>query len=377
MPLLNAKREIQVGNTVYRYFPNGVAKVESEYILEIDDCIDEIQTIEVTELNAEKPIPMTSHLVFIPYNYFQNGQLSMWDDEPEGDYYTDPETDTTVQYPEPIILSDGTIIPGENVREVNYNSSGDGGWLHKLTTGLFGRNTVAIKKFTNNKKLVLNLYDQNYIIYSNIGTHLKMQKKVFGIWWNIKAEEMEHGWDVMGLAYKCKKQPIEYFVNPNTNKKEYPTHAWNPFPMGTESRLLFTIPIISYNFTTKDLNRIFKSLVSQAYKTTTNEIRNLIGNNQKRADLMSFSDREILILNGHHSTRETNTRSMQTKFFAKWFPGDYKFGFSFGSSIQFKSFKIDPDDGVRLDCGVVYGAIKYNGKWIGARIYKTSKIKNQ
>lgn len=50
--------------------------------------------------------------------------------------------------------------------------------------------------------------------------------------------------------------------------------------------------------------------------------------------------------------------------------GTFIITFSLGDVFRLKSIKIDPNDGVELYRGCVYGAIKYNGKWCAARIYK-------
>lgn len=63
---------------------------------------------------------------------------------------------------------------------------------------------------------------------------------------------------------------------------------------------------------------------------------------------------------------------MESKFYAKWFPGTCQFQFSIGRSVNLKNIKFSKNDGVELYRGIVYGAIKYNGKWLAARITKDS-----
>lgn len=53
-------------------------------------------------------------------------------------------------------------------------------------------------------------------------------------------------------------------------------------------------------------------------------------------------------------------------------PGTYEFGFSLGSSIKLVKVAFSGNDGVELYRGVVFGAIKYDGKWLAARITKNS-----
>lgn len=97
---------------------------------------------------------------------------------------------TTRGVGEGISLKNGVYIPASSIRDVNYYGRGDGNWFHRTWNGIWGRNVVAINKFSKRRKLTMNFYDQNYIIYANIGTNLRMQKKVCGIWWNIKAQEI-------------------------------------------------------------------------------------------------------------------------------------------------------------------------------------------
>lgn len=40
---------------------------------------------------------------------------------------------------------------------------------------------------------------------------------------------------------------------------------------------------------------------------------------------------------------------------------------------KLKGIRFDLNDHVDIDCGVVYGAVKYRGEWLGARIVKYHK----
>lgn len=63
--------------------------------------------------------------------------------------------------------------------------------------------------------------------------------------------------------------------------------------------------------------------------------------------------------------------------FAQLLNAEREIQFSVGNTFNIKSVKFSTNDGVSLDCGVVYGAIKYNNEWRAARITKYSdKQKN-
>lgn len=78
---------------------------------------------------------------------------------------------------------------------------------------------------------------------------------------------------------------------------------------------------------------------------------------------------------GPFSESKNKKSSIENKFYACWFPGTYEFGFSLGNSLKLVKVVFDKNDGVKLESGRVYGAIKYNGKWLAARITKLHKDK--
>ena len=53
------------------------------------------------------------------------------------------------------------------------------------------------------------------------------------------------------------------------------------------------------------------------------------------------------------------------------FPGTFVIGFKVGGDgLKFNGVELDLNDRVELDRCSVYGAIKYKGRWLGARIIK-------
>lgn len=384
--LLNADREIQVEQTVYKYVPNGVAYTDVSHAADLRSIESVTSTIQVTPENEGQPMRVASNVDFRPIQY----QLVQFEDrlvDGGGGGYTgggstggnssgggssNGGNTTGTSSSNGITLSNGTVIPMNDIRDINYYDKGDGNWLHRTWTGIWGRNVVAIKKFNKKKKLTMNFYDQNYIVYANIGPKLKMQKKVCGIWWNIKAQEMVQGWETVTIKYTMPQPSLPKFTNPFNNKNEYPTHAWNPFPYGKNNVLLFTIPYVNYDFTTNDLNKAFNAGLNFAWNKATGMVKGLINNDKSRAGLMAFNNKDTYVIYGPYSEGHTKKKSVETKFYAKWFPGTYEFGFSLGSSIKLVKVAFSGNDGVELYRGVVFGAIKYDGKWLAARITKNS-----
>ena len=383
--LLNSDREIQVGEFIYKYLPNGVAYVHEKYADELKNIEAVTRPIKVTSVNVGQPMRATQNTNFIPIDYMAltiEDEFFHQDDciyehdpnEPPGNSRGGDDTSPLPPAPSGLRLSNGITIPAANIREIGESDSGDANWFQGAWNGLWGKHVVALNKFEKKRQLNLNFYDQNYFIYANIGTKLKMQKKVCGIWWNVKAPEMEQGWDAVCVEYELPK-PIQpdMFTYPGMSN---PTvHTKHNFPFTNEECILLKIPLIDYNFTIKDLNKAFNTALNKALDLASNEVKKLVKQEKKPVGLIIMEDQKSYIIYGPYSQHVRDKRSVESKFYIRWFPGEWEFGFSYGASgLELKRIKIDRNDGVSLFTGRVYGAIKYNGKWLAARIsYRKKK----
>lgn len=371
--LLNAYREIQLGDTIYRYFPNGIAKADAQNASEIRKIDDLVATQIVTPENEGLTISIDNNIDFTFINYSVHKDTH--DDCGNGG---GPIPPTPRDYPPgtPLTL-DGIRIPGVDVREVTFDddnkkSAGDGGWLHKLWTGIFGFNVVAINKFSDSEKLTMALYDQNYLIYSKLGTSLKMQKRKFGIWWNKSATLMVHGWEMATVKYTLPAPiPPTTFTHPTPNINNSTITTWSPARFDNKPTLLFHIPILEYDFTSKDLNKIYQKAFKKVFQAASNWSKEQA--KASNTGLMSSQDRHFYIIHGPCEYRDWNKGNVHSNFYAKWFPGSFSMQFSLGSSVTLKNISFSLDDKVELYQGSVYGAILYKGEWLGARIIKYHK----
>lgn len=362
--LLNANREIQVSDTVYRYFKNGVAFARIEHADELRGIASSVENITVTENNAGKMVAITPNAGFIPiFNQYAE----------HVDIYQDGGGSSPGSVPPPFShsgwkLNNGTFIYDTDTRVVDYNDRGDGNWFQFTIGKFFGRDIAAIKYFPDGMKLLLKFYDQNYIIYTKIGTTLKLQKQIGVIWCDAKATEMEHGWESVTVKYTIPKPiPPETFSHPDFKNPSISTYR--PFPFTNENRLVLHIPFISYDFTTRDLNSIFRSACTTAFNSASSWVKEQCGN-ANNMDLMCFDKKEVYFIHGPYSKNEYNTKGMSTNFYSKWFPGVFSITFSAGSTFSVKNVNISTNDGVELYRGCVYGAVKHNGLWKAAKIYK-------
>lgn len=362
--LLNADRMIQVEGKIYRYFPNCVAYTDARNAQALKELPLQLKPAET---ESELRIGANSEgTITIIRNKYKEEEATTETNHSKGYYDGDG-----------LQLGNGVIIPLDNIRDVDYNSNGDGGWLHKMWNGIWGRNVLAIKKINGHKRLRLGFYDQHYIVYANIGAKLKMQKKVCGIWWNCKADEMRIGWSAIEMKTTFSKPFIkilkpEFSMQPNiiNNNDIYPPYIRSGFPFKDEDQVLLHLPFVSYDLKTKDINSFLQHGIQEALKKARERVTD-INNPSGKFGIYSADDNVFYAVCGSDEISEQNTRTFEHKFYRQNIPGSIKIGISYGGGgIQLTEIEIDKGVNVKLGRGIVYGAIKYRGKWFAARITK-------
>lgn len=362
--LLNVTREIEVDDTVYKYYGNGIAFSEHSKAKQLNDIDAEVAKITVDDNNIGKTLSINKDVRFIPYNYTATEET---DDNTGTRAYTNNEA---------LQLKIGVTITANNIRDVDYNSKGDGGWLHRAWSRLWGRNVLAINQFNGHRRLRLGLYDQNYYVYANIGTTMKMQKKRCGIWWNCKADEIRVGWSAIELKYTFPSPVIQY-LNPNVNPKQavetdYPSWLKHNFPFKNENSVLFHVPFTSYNVTVKNVNSLLKSGIKSLLNNGAKSLRDYINSTpESQRGLYSVDNSALYVITGADEDGKKNIRTFTRNFYEKWFPGNYAVGISYNGNWNLKNISIDGGKSTKLSSCVVYGAVKYNGRWLAARITKS------
>lgn len=129
--LLNADREIQVGQTVYKYVSNGVAYTDVSHANDLKTIESVTSNILVTPENEGQPMRVTSNVDFRPIQY----QLVQFDDQlvdgggggytgggSTGGSSSSGGNTTGTSSPTGIKLSNGYTIPASDIRDINYLS---------------------------------------------------------------------------------------------------------------------------------------------------------------------------------------------------------------------------------------------------------------
>ena len=79
----------------------------------------------------------------------------------------------------------------------------------------------------------------------------------------------------------------------------------------------------------------------------------------------------MYVVTGANEDGDNNIRTFTNNFYEKWFSGNYEVGISYNGGWSLKNVSIDGGKSTKLSSCVVYGAVKYNGRWLAARITKS------
>lgn len=377
--ILNKDREIQIGDTVFKFISSGIGYTpasNADNLRLLDSIVQASKKPELGNLGTPVALDKNIQFIYVTCVNIYDTDLGLGGGggyNPSSGEYNDsyPPASENLSIPKTQIT-----IPKEDVREIEFskkNQHGDEGSVSGWIKGLFGFYASGFKYFSSRYKLNMNFYDQNYLIYSNIGTKLKLQKKVLGIWWNVKAQEMYHGWETICIAYEKPKVITSYFPSSATDGRFIkPNIAYAPTNYALGNDVLFHIPIVEYDITSKNLGSLFKSAL------TTARNRYLLSNDPyipsadsgKDQGLFSYEDKKLYIMYGPSAVHSTKKRSMETKFFSKWFPTSFSISLMYQGGFKLKNINFDPNDHVELIHGVAYGAVKYNDRWLGVRLKK-------
>lgn len=134
------------------------------------------------------------------------------------------------------------------------------------------------------------------------------------------------------------------------------------------------VPFTSYNIKVKNVNSLLKSGIKSLVNKGTKKLKDYINSTpDDQRGLYSVDNSALYVVTGVDEFGKTRAKTFDKKFYAKWFPGIYVFGFSYNGSFNLKSISMDGGKSTKLSSGTVYGAVKYKGKWLAARITKSKK----
>ncbi len=348
--VLNPKREIQVGNQIYRYVREGVIIYDSNVSGNVVDSID------INSVNADSGYIQE----IVPGVYFQKIVYGHLTDNIQT-RVTVP--DNTSINNRSIILGGGIVIPSSNIEWVRYEQDeSDANGFSKWISGLFGTNVVAIKEFDSKHRIRLRTFSQDYGIYRSVGMAVRFQQKVMGSWFRYKAPEIRYGWTAVECIYR--------FRDPFTNALKEDLYVIEKTIEGyTKPVLLFNVPLA--NITNVEVTKA----ISSALNKSSDRVTKWINANPSCKD----NPRGVVSFEGTNSLRliypqmediEYDDRREKISWDFNWFSSLMNYYAINGSEkYERRSFALSPVNDIAVNRGEFYAAVKYDNKWMACVIY--------
>lgn len=391
MCLLNEDREVQVDNKIYKYINDGVIIYDALTPKKFDVTAVLVDSVKLGMLNQGDSMEITdengvqAELVAMTYSnesnvpnvehIYQEGEPDSFDNGGNagfGDVGSDPyegiERSATME--------DGIMIPQDRVNILVYKNNGStGSWWNDISTSLFGLNLTISNKFDSSHRMKLRLYSQDYLIYKATGMSVRMQKRVLGIWWRKKAQEFRYGWTAMECKYSFK---IPAFRDPTPTPEAYtygkfPAAMRKNFPFAKKDIVLFHIPVVDYDITTGDLNKVFK----KGIKTMNKQIEKWLASESHEKykehpwGLYTYkpsSENELIVVYPQGEEVAKGKGREVVNWDAGWFKGTYMLSYTSelsGGGFSFNDFDFDIDSPSKVKTirGRVHAAVKFRDEW--------------
>lgn len=421
--LLNDKREVQVGSSVYKYTAYGVFVATPSQMSAVEKTIATMEKNEPinlfhrrrttaasdnTELNCEiqmerivieegielyksagcKQVEEDRKLIFEDHHCHRHlrGELSLISDPcggTGGSWPTPPSpTPPTPTPPAP-------TPPSHDQAAANYINSLDYCDASSGTLDfLFGTSRKCISKFGSKHRVKTRFWNQNYVVYTSIGVSVKNQKKSWGIWWTRSTDELRLGISQAYFEIVVPVPDINSILQQNSISFEWQGGIYNrwgsfiqpssssslpnfPFDISDNNPILIYVDLpkvlghnIDQTVTAKDINDLFwQQLWSQARSL----VRSLGSPEPQSAVMTGFTNNRVVVNLVDESFQKFNSKKITEIFDSDW-GFQIKFGWSdsggFGTPEP-QTVELADFTNVAVD---FYGVARSGSTWRGSRI---------
>jgi len=366
--VLNEDREIQVGDSIYKYTEQGL------FFCHIDD-IDEL------ELYLEN-LKLKSSFKNVPVDPCEM-QLQEFGVQPINAYVK-----RYIPYPD-CGGGPGGGSTGDGPTGGGSTSNYGDTFVNNLTKcderyrdlKIFGDIVSCIDKFDTRHRVKTKFFKQNYLLYSAIGISAKHQTRVLGIFWTNKTDEIRLGVNAIYFEYKMPLPDYNNIVKTyiiyqgkvydnylnilNAGKVVIPKLPFDDqFNTITIYAALPIIGVIDKNFTEEDVNKAFWKA---AWPKAVALAKKLGKPAPKKASLVGFNREKTIVQ--HYNTEEIAYNDGKLM---KLYDFNFLITFDFmdllNKVVSWRSFKIQSIynyEKAKID---IYGAARKGSTWKGSRI---------
>lgn len=345
--LLNTKGEIQVNDTIYRITPNGTYYCHFDDYNMMNLLLDDsylTQPNEIVSLPDGEKIGTDLYLI-------KNSILRF-------DTFKSRVKKTKSAVIPPVYFDRFKTIDADAKTVV-------GGWLQ----GLIGRNKGESSYFGKKRRVKVNFYFYDYVVYDEVGVTTTMQKKNWIGWSGTRAPQLQVAWSDIRIDMKLpatstpmpSKRPGKIYLQKN--------------PMSKNLKLTWDF----WGDYTDEFSAIFTDGIKEGSKELMKYLKNKYGspsNNYAdvecvrvlksgRVTYFFFGDKKI----------ENNCEKLNKTFATA--VGTFKVNINTGNVPSglggwIGAFSNTLNDELKLDlkCGSVYGCAYFDDVWKGVRVVK-------
>lgn len=349
--VLNEDKEIEVDGFIYKVDEYGTFYGPSEKLEEIDSIISKLDNSKVSILPGEKvadKLYQVSDDIYLydSFNYNEPDEIG--------------NSTEIIEIPDASVSSGGSTSPYGDIVTYKFEAKTLAG---KAIENLFGRSRAHNREFNSNRRIRVNFYNVNYVVYSAIGVNVKYQKKNWIGWSKTECSEMRWGWD--GFEYSFK------LPHPMPISGPAPVRTQYTYVPGVKAKLAFTANFGNYrcstsiNLVEKLDQRLLKwwSLLEKRYAPDAVEMRK----NQLKQFREIFRDSVTVDVDRYEEIKY-NCESVSKVF--DWGTCETSIDFISGSSWVLQPGLKNNALSFDVDKALFYGIAKCNGRYKGVRIKK-------
>lgn len=260
-----------------------------------------------------------------------------------------------------------------NQMDDSDKSGGNGSWLAKGVSSIFGTNETITNNYDKRHRMKLRMYEQNYIIHRAVGMKVRMQIRRFRIWRRKKAQEFRYGWSAIECEYEMPK--VTFQTPPQMHGgvaplySRIPTAMTKKFPFANSKIILFSVPIANYNVTTGTINSVFAkgiNTITKNMKKWFDTTENKETKKYPRGIFTEVNSKTIRVIYPQEEETAYGSGREVIKWDANWFSGNFSVGFAYNSpdaGFKFGGLNISSAKQVHIIHGQIYAAVKYKNEW--------------
>ena len=342
--LLNENREISVNGVVYKITEQGTFFAPNDKLDRINEIIDNI--------GSSKKSEQIGTLVSENLYEVEDGVYLF-------DSFRASETVDVYEYEDMTAASAGSTNPYGDIESHNFDAHTIvGGWIQ----GLFGRTRAYNRNFSDSRRVRVNFYSVNYVVYSAIGINVTYQKKNWIGWSKTDCAELRMGWD--GIIYSYKLNYSVPLSGPGS-----PVRSEYSYVPGIKTKKAFTINVLDHEIS---IDYAMGLTVVKNY--TWNWLQNNLAPEAvkwRAEQLKQFREifpNEVKVIVDQYEEIKTNVSSISKTF--DW--GTCQISINFLNGSSFLDIVGLEDEATDFDVEKIsiYGIAKKDGNYKGVRIVK-------